>query len=61
MKVRAWWFVGVLALVGFGMGACCKANDTKTAECKGESSSESCQTCCGGNYSYTGADSCTCY
>ncbi len=47
--------------LGSGMAGCCKQNASKTAACNASKSSDECKTCCGGNYSYTGAGSCTCY
>ena len=56
----------VLMAVAAGLGAgwfgCCpKENAAKTASCKASKSSNDCKMCCGGNYSYTGDGSCTCY
>jgi hypothetical protein len=57
--------LAILAAVGcmFALGGCCKSNDAKTKACSASKSSEECQTCCGGNYSFVGSkpNSCTCY
>ena len=50
------------AWLGAGLLGCCpKENATKSAACKTTKSSEECKTCCGGNYSYSGEGSCSCF
>lgn len=55
--------LGVAALaLGAGLLGCCpKENSAKTAACKTSKSADDCKTCCGGNYSYTGEGSCSCF
>lgn len=59
-------FAVVLACEALSFGAnmfgCCpKENSAKSAACKTSTSSDDCKTCCGGNYSYSGEGSCSCY
>lgn len=43
------------------LGACCQENASKTEKCKEANSTEACEECCGGNYSYMGEGNCKCY
>lgn len=52
----------VLGTFAFTVSACCGGeNSEKTAECKDKKNNDECKACCGGNYSYLGEGSCTCY
>jgi len=60
------WILGTLltcmaALCFLSASACCQENAAKTSECADMDSTESCEECCGGNYSYMGEGSCKCF